>query len=343
VGETTTLTEIQTMLQARTWSPAQRDHLQKLINQNQKLRGKDDERYTRNLGLLQEFLQDDQGADLTFDVLSDVHTNGQDLEKPENRRFVTALQDIQYLDPLADAFVVPGDFTDHGGEFAYRDFFQSLQEYHMARPIVALGNHDVRWQKTETAFKQQYWRYNGQYMDGAASAQRLYWDTFVRGYHFIIMNTEKDLKDNVYFSREQLAWVQTQLAAHQDPQRPTLLIIHQTFTGTADHIALDRIYNPAQDPDPHFNAEMALKDILRQYPRTVIFTGHVHNGRDMIKVYPEAYGYVVDCPSFVRADYGQPGHGDAYQVRVQGNTVTLRLRSYCDNHWLPQNQRVFTV
>ena len=88
-------------------------------------------------------------------------------------------------------------------------------------------------------------------MDG--TTDQLYFDTWINNYHFITLNTEKDLKDNAYLSNEQLNWLKDVIkeGAHKD--KPIFIQIHQTFTNTADHESLDLIGEQ----------EEALKEILK--------------------------------------------------------------------------------
>ena len=56
------------------------------------------------------------------------------------------------------------------------------------------------------------------------------------------------------------------------------------------------------------------KEILKDYPQSIIFTWHVHNGIDLVKVYQEEYGYVVDVPKY--QFYGDSIAQIVYQVNV---------------------------
>lgn len=341
-----TVTELERMTQQLPLS--QRSLVEQTIKQNQIFQN-NLARYQKNLNLLADYLaQPPVAADLVFDVLSDVHTDGADLSLPENQRFVSALLDLPFLNPTSRALVIPGDFSSRGSADEYTAFFDYIKTYNrLANVIVALGNHDVRWQDDPQIYQTRYLQANRQYMGIPVDSTQLYWDKWIANYHFIILNTEQDMKDNAYFSQAQLAWLRGKLADHNQINRPVFVIIHQAFKGTSDHIKLDRIYDIGQfaqdDPNRNFNHEEQLKKILSDYPNAVIFTGHVHNGRNLLRVYHEKYGHVVDLPSFVRADYGDKGCCDGYQVTVRGNQINLKLRNFKENKWIPQNEINFTI
>lgn len=288
--------------------------------------------------LLVDYLKAGDRFDFSFDVISDPHVE-KSYEKTSVKNFQQALQDLHYLNPTSEALLVPGDFTSAGQAEEYQTFFKLLAENKAPQPIVALGNHDVRWLETPEIFKERYFSHNGQYMGKAFTEKRLYWDCRVKGYHFIVLNTEKDLKDNAYLTKEQLSWLKEVLKEDEGKGRPIFVTIHQTFKGTGDHMWQDWIYDPAQipenDPLKFFDSEEALKEILKPYGnRLLIFTGHVHNGQDIARIYQENYGYVVDMPSFLRDDYGLKSKGAGYQVNVKGNFIQLKMRDYLKNQWV---------
>ena len=278
---------------------------------------------------------------MSFQVLSDVHIDGSDDNNKSRQNLIDALEDISVLDPTSSAIMFPGDITDSGSEAQYKSFYNIIEKYNFTKSIIALGNHDVRWlcsgdDRNEpganiptckygtSPFKERYLKYNTPYMDG--TTDQLYFDTWINNYHFITLNTEKDLKDNAYLSNEQLNWLKDVIkeGAHKD--KPIFIQIHQTFTNTADHESLDLIGEQ----------EEALKEILKDYPQSIIFTGHVHNGIDLAKVYQEEYGYVVDVPAFKYQSYGDSRAQIGYQVNVFEDRVEIRPRDYKNDLWLDE-------
>ena len=193
---------------------------------------------------------------MSFQVLSDVHIDGSDDNNKSRQNLIDALEDISVLDPTSSAVMFPGDITDSGSEAQYESFYDIIEKYNFTKSIIALGIHDVRWlcssdDRNEpganvptckygtSPFKERYLKYNTPYMDG--TTDELYFDTWINDYHFITLNTEKDLKDNAYLSNEQLNWLKDVIkeGAHKD--KPIFIQIHQTFTDTADHELLDLI------------------------------------------------------------------------------------------------------
>ena len=278
---------------------------------------------------------------MSFQVLSDVHIDGSDDNNKSRQNLIDALEDISVLDPTSSAVMFPGDITDSGSEAQYESFYDIIEKYNFTKSIIALGNHDVRWlcssdDRNEpganvptckygtSPFKERYLKYNTPYMDG--TTDELYFDTWINDYHFITLNTEKDLKDNAYLSNEQLNWLKDVIKEDAHKDKPIFIQIHQTFTNTADHESLDLIGEQ----------EEALKEILKDYPQSIIFTGHVHNGIDLAKAYQEEYGYVVDVPAFKYQSYGDSRAQIGYQVNVFEDRVEIRPRDYKNDLWLDE-------
>ncbi|WP_288146772.1 LamG-like jellyroll fold domain-containing protein [Thomasclavelia cocleata] len=276
---------------------------------------------------------------ISFQVLADVHIDGTDQDNQSRKNLIDALEDISVLDPTSSAILYPGDFTDSGSEAQYKAFYDIVGEYNFTNAIVALGNHDVRWLCSSSdrnpaspnvptckygtsPFKERYLKYNQPYMNGVED--KLYFDNWINDYHFITLNTETDLKDNAYLSTEQLDWLKDVIKERASRDKPIFIQIHQTFAGTADHESLDLIGEQ----------EEALKEILKDYPQAIIFTGHVHNGINLAKVHQTEYGSVVDVPAFKYQSYGDSRAQIGYQVNVFEDRVEIRPRDYKNDVWL---------
>lgn len=304
-----------------------------------RLNGDDPASLLTSLSLAREAYEDELADPLiTFNVLSDVHVESSQSAE-QNVNLLDALNDLRYLNPESSALMVPGDLTNGGEDGQYTAFFELL-ENSSAYPIAALGNHDVRWlcdsdQRNEaglriptcvegsTPFKERYLSRNSKYMGNVPEGQ-LYYDLWLGGYHFITLNTEQDLKDQAYLSDEQIAWLDKTLEG-SDPDKPVFVQVHQTFEGTGDYEDLDVIGG---------ESEVKLKEVLKKYPQSIIFTGHIHNGKDRIDVYDREYGHVVDCPCFYYQSYGDSQNRIGYQVSVYADDIVIRLRDFANDVWL---------
>lgn len=261
----------------------------------------------------------------SFQVISDPHIQAEDRASTNSANFLDALQDIETLDPTSSALVVPGDLTDSGSEAQYRGFYDIINNFNSTpNSVIALGNHDVRWLSGGwTEAKDRYMRFNKDVM-GDTNGE-VYYDKWIDGYHFIVLNTEKDLRDQAYLSAQQLAWLDTTLEEHKHSEQPTFLIIHQALQGTYEQVEADLIEQSEE-----------LKAVLKKYPQVIMFTGHIHNGVDLVSAVNIGCGTQVDVPAFYYSSYGSSKAQVGYQVNVYENYVQLKIRDFKNDEWLSE-------
>jgi Icc protein len=173
-----------------------------------------------------------------------------------NRMFADAVAHLNGLDPRPDLVLISGDIVDHG----------SADEYASARALLAAleppylvipGNHDDRL-AFRTAFADQPYLPQGagpcHYVIGDRGPVRIVaLDVTIPGKHYGLIDAEA------------LAWLEEVLAA--EPQRPTLLMLHQPPFATGI---------PYMDPYWCEGGE-GLAALIRRFPNVERITcGHVH-------------------------------------------------------------------
>ena len=268
---------------------------------------------------------------LKFQLLSDVHVSASWDEESGTANsvpnFIDGMQDILEFAPDSDALVIAGDFGGDGSEKEFKDFFSLLEQY-LPTPeaIIAAGNHDYAWVPTWEEFSERYLRYNGKYM---GSSDKVYFDKWINGYHFITLNTEAKVtpKEEAYLSDEQLTWLREKLAENADIEKPIFVTLHQPLKGTFPR-ADDGWSVGAQDE--------ALKEILKDYPQVVLMTGHIHNGLGSSPILETEYGTLVDVPSFAYNEIGLLDGQVGYEVDVYADKIQFRARDYKNDTWLTE-------
>lgn len=250
----------------------------------------------------------------SFVVMADSHI-------PDGtQRVIAGLQDAGRYDPVVDVVVHCGDITEDGKEGEYAAFYNVLDRYSPTENVIAvMGNHDVRWQLGgyEEALE-RYLRYNGKYM--ASDDQKAYFDHWFNDYHFIALCTERDLKDDAYLSEDQLAWLDQKLGENAEPNKPKFVVIHQ----------------PPHRVNVGLPSEQQLETVLAEYPNTVLFSGHLHNGFSSESVVDQGYAIWVDVPSLRTNNPGYAGNAVAFYVNVYEDGVKLRARDFDAGIWLTQ-------
>jgi len=132
-----------------------------------------------------------------------------------NGMFVTAIKQINALDPPADLVLLTGDIVDEGQPSEYKMARELLSDIKAPLRIIP-GNHDER-SALRAAFRDHdYLPPNGplNYVDDASGPVRVVaLDVTLPGLH------HGDVDD------ETLSWLDAVLA--RDPSRPTLIMMHQ--------------------------------------------------------------------------------------------------------------------
>ncbi|MGL5378578.1 LamG-like jellyroll fold domain-containing protein [Clostridium sp.] len=288
------------------------------------------ERFNKELKIaFNEFSGPEKGI-IEFEVISDVHITSDNEETKNSVNFIDAINDVKEFFPDSLGIMGAGDYTDSGNENQYKGYANILNNYGQGLEFLnPLGNHDVRWKSGWDEVYNRYMKYNKDYM--GETNGKVYHNKWIDGYNFIALNTEWDIKDRAYISPEQLEWLDKTMAEGAEEGKPIFIFLHQAMRDT---------YWNSNDWEVGIQ-DFALKEVLRKYPQTVMFTGHIHNGLGALDVVKTDYGTMVDVPSFYYNDYGD-GRGQlGYHVTVNEDTIQLSMRDYKNDEWMPEHN--FTI
>ena len=227
-----------------------------------------------------EFTGPEDGI-MSFEVISDAHISGTNSSASPNQKLIDAMDDIanDYASGVS-AVLNCGDYSNYASESETQGYFNIIAPYKDQFEILtAMGNHDVRWLSGgwEEA-EGRYLGYNQDYMGDTPDGQS-YFDKWIGGYHFIVLNTQWDTKDRAYLSPEELDWFEETLAEDASPDKPIFVVLHQPLYDTYTN----------SNAWPVGAQDHQIKEILRDYPQTVMFNGHIHDGLGAIEVKQTTY------------------------------------------------------
>ncbi|MGG0184952.1 OmpL47-type beta-barrel domain-containing protein [Bacillus rhizoplanae] len=200
----------------------------------------------------------DTSYKFSFMAISDTHAgvSGDENDVTLNN----ALQDA--ISNNVKSVSVAGDLTEYGTDAQYNTLMTTMNKYPQLDRNLVLGNHDVRWMNGFETAKNRFLTHTG--MPG------VYYDKWINGYHFIYLATETDDKDSAYLSDTQLQWLNDKLAEGASKDKPIFLFLHQPIGNTVS-ASTDKNYQSDEVQD------QKLKDIVGQYPQSVLITGHLHD------------------------------------------------------------------
>lgn len=251
---------------------------------------------------------------LTFEVLSDIHTRlpfrSQQLDK--------TLDDI--WSRKTKTLLILGDFTNNGYMLQWRAFLRQLKEYPF-RYLMSLGNHDT-YHLLETSQIHIHPLYKELILQ---EHHALYYDTYIQGVHFYILNSEKPSKSNAFYSKRQLTWLKEGLNK-DSKDKPVFVLGHQPFyhshTNT-DDVALTM---GVQEED--------LKNILKKHDHVIFMSGHVHNSYELCDIVFDESLTLMNIPSYIKPDFGSQRAMIGFQLQIYHDFLYLRTRDYKDGSWI---------
>ena len=300
-----------------------------------------------------EPLQED--CQLNFAVIADIHMTD---ETARRDMLALGLCDMDFAKNKLDALVIAGDMTDHGRSEQYAMLADAFSKYTPADNIImAVGNHDTWNDEIDDAHEfseseRLFIEYNRQIAN--REIDKMYYSTVINGYTFIVMSSDGTSTD-AYISAEQLAWLDSELAAAAADGNPIFVVSHWPVNQTHG-LPLTWLDNPVgQDgADMDLNEggfgeqSDAVEAILQKYENVFLISGHLHNGIASDSIYDyasvEQHGNItsVNLPSYMYPGMkGSPANGNGFVFEVYENEIIIRARSFSGGVWYQDD--IFTI
>lgn len=274
----------------------------------------------------------------SFQVFSDTHIQS-DPNHLHNRHLRMALADIQQTDPDSIGIFHVGDVTDNGetGQFLqYTEIVNSFDDlpYIYCTP----GNHDLRNETYDAAIDRFLENTNapsGYYSEKIGDA------TFIMLGSQDLDNWDLD-RSAAHLKDDQIQFLKEELQEAADGMQPIFVFLHQPLYNTVSGSLPGQNWHGV-DRD----AEM--REIFKQYPQVIFFTGHTHweldaksamyagNGTDANMFNDASVGYL-----WTDEDTGKEG-SQGYYVEVYAHKVLVRGRDFETGKWIPAAQFIVDI
>jgi len=265
---------------------------------------------------------------MTFAIMSDTHIGGEKHIDNNSLILKRGLEDIRSYEGSTDALIIAGDLTDKGKASEYENFRRVLSGSPIDEIYLVMGNHDAGRDLTggyEEAFDKFKKYCSGYGIDSDARVP--YYDTWIKGYHFIFLCTEDDTPDKAYISETQLKWFEARLAENAELYKPIFVISHNPLKNT-----FTRTHKDNENIGPQSDQ---IKALIEKYPQVIFMSGHVHNGFGYLSQYiNEEKGAFVNIPPVIGADYGYEADSVMYYTEVYKDKVVFRARDFGKGVWL---------
>ena len=231
-------------------------------------------------------------------------------------------EDMSRADGEFDALLIAGDIAEIGDKGAYRMIWRDIDDSIFAsKPVfLATGNHDIRFN----------YKGNTKYIVNKAEdylkkeIDTPYYSYDVKGYTFIVMNSDAWQFEKSVISDEQLKFIDSELERGTKDGKPVFVMCHQPLTNTH---GLPEVWKNGDlgEDSPE------VKKLLTKYKNVFYLNGHLHDGvyENSLVVFDEDKGvYSINLPAYGPVnDYGkylQPGLGDYIEVYEDRVVFTAR-------------------
>ncbi len=258
---------------------------------------------------------------LQMELLSDLH-----IAFPrQNAKLEAALEDIWKRKVRHVA--ICGDLTNNGYPFQMKQVLTQLQEFPI-HILPALGNHDLYnlFSRTQNRIHPEYRKLLPRH------AESIYFDRFVEGIHFYILNSERPSKNDMILTKKQVDWLLKGLK-QDDKNKPVCIIAHQPLQDT--HVMSEDHTGTQQ----HLQVDM-LKDV---HPHIIFISGHLHNSFALCEVLARRNLFLINLPSFVRIEHGDSQDQIGFNLRFYADFLYLRTRDYKNRRWIVSHEYILDM
>lgn len=277
----------------------------------------------------------------SFQILTDLHIENFK-ERPQHvSHLKAALKQVSQLCKNSQAIISIGDHTNHGYIENYECLFTILKEayqnYSLPKIYYALGNHEYIYSQNFSEQISLFKKYT--------SAPNNYYSFNICNHLFIILGSDSIIGEGT-IHKTQLDWLKEELA-HTHKDQFTFLFVHQPLMDTVS----GSLYSKDEKIQYWYGIDTGeqIKDILKEYPNAILFTGHTHWTLDAFQ--PLLFGsgknaHFVNCSSvgYLWNDNDQSESGsEGMFIEVYEDYLLIRGREFVDQKWCSAAQFIFPL
>ena len=258
---------------------------------------------------------------LQMELLSDLH-----IAFPRQNAKLEAAVEARWTRKVRHVAIC-GDLTNNGYPFQMKQVLTQLQEFPI-HILPALGNHDLYhlFSRTQNRSHPEYRKLLPRH------AESIYFDRFVEGIHFYILNSERPSKNDMILTKKQVDWLLNGLK-QDDKNKPVCIIAHQPLQDT--HVMSEDHTGTQQ----HLQVDM-LKDV---HPHIIFISGHLHNSFALCEVLARRNLFLINLPSFVRIEHGDSQDQIGFNLRFYADFLYLRTRDYKNRRWIVSHEYILDM
>ncbi len=293
-----------------------------------------------------------------FNIMSDIHITIDD-NVQSNKNFIKAMTEIMTTNSDVDGVFINGDIAEWGESAEYGNLHKIIENLEKQTGVkisdkmhYGLGNHD--YYKTNTEYGDLGWpppddidipvsQRQQIFLNGTKNdSETVYFDGWVGGIHYIFLADEGEESDRrevwAQISDEQFEWFEEKLNEGYG-DTPVFVFLHQGIYDTVAGTKKEHGWSGIES-----SAEFRLKNMLKNYPEVILFSGHSHWSMETEDTYVPASKILpamFNTASMKNISVSNTSSGNGaqgYYVTFYKNMLIFSGRNFYKDKWISNAQ-----
>lgn len=279
--------------------------------------------------------QDRENLRLSFAMIADTHLpNRESASVNLNNVFL----DAEKSGASYDALLLAGDIADWGFRSEYKRVTDVLdKQTAFPKIFLTLGNHDVRlfFKRSISFIKESTEKYLGISTNG-----KTYYSYDIKGYTFIVICTERKLLEKASLTKEQIDFLDKELARATADGKPVFVMCHQAFKNTHGLPEVWKTGDMGEESDE-------VRAVMEKYNNVFFINGHLHGGifEKTFEVLNEKKNvYSLSVPGYRKENnFGIIDCGTGYYGEVYDDRVVFTARKFISGEYVEGDYTRFEI
>ena len=279
--------------------------------------------------------QDRDKLRLSFAMIADTHLPNRDSASANLNNFFL---DAEKSGAEYDAMLMAGDIADWGFNSEYNRVFDVMDKQPAVPKIfLTMGNHDVRmfFRNSRKRVMERVDRYLGIETKG-----KTYYSYDIKGYTFIVICTERRLLEKASLTKEQIDFLDKELARATKDGKPVFVMCHQAFKNTHGLPEVWKTGDMGEESDE-------VRAVMEKYKNVFFINGHLHGGifEKTLEVLKEENNvYSLSVPGYRKENnFGIKDCGTGYYAEVYDDRVVFTARKFISGEYLEGDYTKFEI
>lgn len=279
--------------------------------------------------------QDRDNLRLSFACIADTHLPNRE---SASANLQNVFDDAVRSGASFDALLMAGDIADYGFRSEYNRFFSVLDKQ-KAFPymLLTIGNHDARaiFRRNSKIVMDKVESYNNIKANG-----RTYYSCDIKGYTFIVLCTEKRMLEKASLTKEQIDFLDSELARATKDGKPAFVMCHQAFKNTHGLPEVWKTGDMGEESDE-------VRAVMEKYKNVFFLNGHLHGGifEKTFEVLNEKNNvYSLSVPGYRKENnFGITDCGTGYYGEVYDDRVVFTARKFISGECIEGDYTKFEI